>query len=131
MTVPIVVVLAAAKTSTGAPWVIWAASVSDPPYDGTTFTPGFACSKFFASVVNAAFSDEAANTTTVPDAGDEVDDAAFFEELHAAIPSATSDGGEDGGRRRGGSLTLRRLGRDPGCPASGIDGCRKLHHDVG
>jgi hypothetical protein len=67
VTVPIVVVLAAAKTSTGAPWVICAASVSEPPKDGTIFTPGCACSKFVANVVKVACNDDAANTTTVPD----------------------------------------------------------------
>src|ERR1019366_5433507 len=84
VTVPIVVVLAAAKTSTGAPCVIWAASVSEPPYDGTIFTPGCACSKFVANVVNVAFSDEAANTTTVPDRAAEAGAAAeiLFDELH-------------------------------------------------
>jgi hypothetical protein len=131
-----VVVLAAAKTSTGAPCAIWAARVSEPPNDGTTFTPGWSCWKFAARVVNVAARDDAANTTTVPEmlgaigpaelagaalldaagaaedvsggaddaavlgaaaaadvpelAGDDGADAAFFEELHPARPSATT-----------------------------------------
>jgi hypothetical protein len=45
-----------------------------------------------AKVVNVAFSDEAANTTTVPDRASEAGAAAeaFFEELHAEGPSATT-----------------------------------------
>ena len=66
VTVAIVAALAAAKTSTGEPATICAANVSEPPNDGTIFTPGCAVSKLSANEVKVFFSDAAAKTTTVP-----------------------------------------------------------------
>ena len=69
VTVAIVLVLAAAKTSTGAPPVIWAASASEPAKLRVTLVPGWAASNWVASVVKVSLSEEAAETTTVPVTG--------------------------------------------------------------
>ena len=61
-----VLLLAAANTSTGAPCLICAASESEPPKLNTTRTPGRAVSNFLASSVNVGFSDAAAKTTMSP-----------------------------------------------------------------
>jgi hypothetical protein len=62
---------AEANTSAGAPLVISVASPELGPKLNFTVSPGWAASNWLASLVNASFSDEAANTVIVP-----VDDAA-------------------------------------------------------
>src|SRR5215467_7889000 len=62
-----VLVLAAANTSAGAPPVMLAASVSLPPKLKTTFVPGCCVWNSLPSAWNVSVSDAAANTVTVPD----------------------------------------------------------------
>jgi hypothetical protein len=57
---------AEANTSAGAPLVIWAASVELAPKLNVTFTPGWAASNCWPIVVNASFSEDAANTVIAP-----------------------------------------------------------------
>jgi hypothetical protein len=64
---------AEANTSAGAPLVIWVASVELAPKLNVTFVPGFAASNCWPMVVNASFSDEAANTVIDPDSAAEDD----------------------------------------------------------
>src|SRR5215207_1369795 len=61
-----VVWLAEANTSAGAPWLICWASADEAPKLGVTVTPGWAPSNCLASVVNDSCSDAAAKTVTVP-----------------------------------------------------------------
>src|SRR5215468_9826909 len=58
---------AEANTSAGAPLVIWVASVELAPKLNVTLVPGLAASNCWPMVVNASFSDEAANTVIDPD----------------------------------------------------------------
>jgi hypothetical protein len=68
---------AEANTSAGAPLVIWVARVELAPKLKVTFTPGCAASNWLPIVVNASFSEDAANTVIDPDrAADEEADAA-------------------------------------------------------
>src|SRR6478735_6163766 len=60
------VLLAEANTSAGAPWVIWVASPELGPKLRTTRTPGWAASNWWPRRVKASFSDAAAKTVTVP-----------------------------------------------------------------
>src|SRR5581483_6236009 len=53
--------------SAGAPLVIWVASVELAPKLNVTFTPGWAASNIWPIVVNASFSEAAANTVIDPD----------------------------------------------------------------
>jgi len=65
-----------ANTSAGAPLVIWVASVELAPKLNVTFVPGLAASNCWPIVVNASFSEEAANTVIDPDsAGEDEADA--------------------------------------------------------
>ena len=58
---------AEANTSTGAPAMIWVASVEDPSYViGLTVTPGFSASNASLMVANAPLSDAAAKTVSSP-----------------------------------------------------------------
>src|SRR4051812_48492621 len=60
------VVLADAKTSAGAPWLICWASPELGPKLNTTLPRGCAASNFLPSVVTASVSDDAADTLRVP-----------------------------------------------------------------
>jgi hypothetical protein len=62
-------VLAEAKTSAGAPWMIWVASPELGPKLKTTLDPGYAASNCCPSLVNDSLRDAAAKTVIVP-AGD-------------------------------------------------------------
>lgn len=66
VTVFMVVGLAAAKTSAGAPAVMLAARVSLPPKLKVTFVPGYAVSNCLPSVLKDSFSEAAAKTVTEP-----------------------------------------------------------------
>ena len=67
--------LAEAKTSAGAFWVIWVASVLLAPKLKVTFAPGCAASKSFPIRVNASLSDDAAKTVMGPAAASDGLDA--------------------------------------------------------
>jgi hypothetical protein len=67
VTIFIVIGLAAANTSAGAPPVMLAARESLPPKLKVTFVPGCSFSNSLPSSVNVSFSEAAANTVTVPD----------------------------------------------------------------
>lgn len=67
MTIFIVLGLAEANTSAGAPPVMLAASESLPPKEKVTFVPGCSFSNFLPSVVKLSFSEAAANTVTSPE----------------------------------------------------------------
>src|SRR5262245_65708364 len=58
--------LAAAKTSAGAPSLIWVASAELPAKLNVTLTPGLAASKSLPIWVNDSVSDAAANTVIWP-----------------------------------------------------------------
>ena len=60
-------VSAEAKTSAGAPWVIWVTRSEDPAKLRVTLVPGCLASKSVASSVNVDFSEAAANTVIEPD----------------------------------------------------------------
>ena len=60
-------VSAEAKTSAGAPWVIWVTRSEDPAKFSVILVPGFFASKSLASSVKVAFSDAAAKTVMLPD----------------------------------------------------------------
>ena len=60
-------VSAEAKTSAGAPWVIWVTRSEDPAKLRVTLVPGFLDSKSLANSVNVDFSEAAANTVIDPD----------------------------------------------------------------
>src|SRR5512135_1992485 len=70
-TVSIVCRLAAAKTSAGAPWLIWRARPELGPKPNLTRTPGWAASNLLPISENDSISEAAASTVTVPvDAGE-------------------------------------------------------------
>ena len=58
-------VSAEAKTSAGAPWLIWVARSEDPAKLSVTVVPGCAASNSSASAVKGALRDAAAKTVTV------------------------------------------------------------------
>jgi hypothetical protein len=68
-----------ANTSAGAPLVIWVASVELAPKLNVTFTPGCAASNCWPMVVNASFSEDAANTVIDPDSAVEEEALALAE----------------------------------------------------
>src|SRR6185503_7254318 len=67
-----VLVLAEAYTSAGAPWLIWVARPELGPKLNTTLVPGWAASNCVPILVNASFREAAANTLTVPDSAGEL-----------------------------------------------------------
>src|SRR6185295_17673914 len=67
-----VLVLAEAYTSAGAPWLIWVARPELGPKLKTTLAPGWAASNCWPSLMNASFREAAAKTLTVPDTGAEL-----------------------------------------------------------
>lgn len=67
VTIFIVLGLAEANTSAGAPPVMLAARESLPPKLKVTFVPGWAFSNSLPRVVKLSLSEAAANTVTVPD----------------------------------------------------------------
>src|SRR5215472_6629830 len=71
---------AEAKTSAGAPLVIWVARVELAPKLNLTVSPGWASWNCFPSWVKVSFSDDAANTVIVP-AGKAEPPAAAGDEL--------------------------------------------------
>ena len=62
-------VSAEAKTSAGAPWVIWVTRSEEPAKLNVTVVPGFVASNCSASSVKVAFSDAAAKTVIAPAMG--------------------------------------------------------------
>jgi hypothetical protein len=104
-----VVVLAEAKTSAGAPELICCASAELAAKLNVTFTPGWAASNCCPIVVNASFSDDAAKTVMLPvtdGLGDPVPPAPAEPPLllldpHAeSIPAATRIEAATSGERR-------------------------------
>ena len=79
--------LAAAKTSAGAPLVMLAARVSLPPKLKVTFVPGWAVSNSLPSVVKLSLSEAAAKTATSPDGFDDAD----LEEPEPGAPESESE----------------------------------------
>src|ERR1019366_6808740 len=57
---------AVAKTSAGAPWMIWSPRLDDDPKLNVNWTAGCAASKRFARLEKTVDSEEAAETTIVP-----------------------------------------------------------------
>ncbi len=89
-TASMVVVLAEAKTSAGAPAVIWVTSAELPAKLKVTSTPGFAASNRSPIVVNDSVSDAAASTVMSPDNDDPAADAVPL----AAPPEPASPGSD-------------------------------------
>ena len=79
-TVSMFVVLADAKTSAGAPEVIWLTRAELPAKLKVTFTPGWAASNCWPRVVNDSVSEAAASTVRSP----EIDGEAEADEPVAA-----------------------------------------------
>jgi hypothetical protein len=76
-----------ANTSAGAPLVIWVASVELAPKLNVTFTPGCAASNCWPMVVNASFSEDAANTVIDPDSAAEEETLALaVGEVEGEVP---------------------------------------------
>ena len=81
VTVAIVVGLAAANTSAGAPWVIWVASAELPAKLNRMSRPGLAVFSWSPSFPNTPVRDDAANTVSVP-----VSFAGELDDVGAAAP---------------------------------------------
>ena len=87
------VALADAKTSAGAPEVIWVARAELAAKLKVTLTPGWAASNCCPSVVNDSVSDAAANTVMSPDDGDADPDAVALVALAGARAGAVRPAG--------------------------------------
>jgi len=83
---------AEAKTSAGAPEVIWVARPELAPKLNVTFTPGCAASNRLPIAVNASFSEAAANTVIDPDSAAGLDRLGLVDaELPLGPHPATAD----------------------------------------